>query len=152
VNGMSIEEEFERQQLHFAAQGGDLDEVRRLLAEGHDLNALDILGHTPLHYAVDNEDLRLVDLLLNHGADVNAHANDVRRISDTPLGKVAPTCSLEMAKRLIAAGADPLIPGWMQRTALDRAAERKRGEGPQVYELLKAAAEHASPSRRKPRR
>lgn len=128
---------FEREQLHIAAQDGDSEYVRELIADGRDVNAFDELGMTPLHYAAMNGHIAVVDLLLANGADVNAHHEP--SIGNTPLGEVAGNCSLEIAKRLVDAGADPTIPGFMQITALDRAQARKRGDGPPVYALLKKA-------------
>ena len=125
---------FEEVLLHVAAQDGDLDEVRRLLAQGRDINAFDDLGKTPLHYAVMEEHLEVARFLIEQGADVNAHHEPT--ISNTPLSEVAGNCSMAIAKLLIDAGADPTIRGWMQLNALDRAEGRKRGDGPEVYELL----------------
>ena len=43
---------FEREQLHAAAQHGDLIAVRRLIADGFPVNAFDDdLARTPLHHA-----------------------------------------------------------------------------------------------------
>ena len=39
---------------------------------------------------------------------------------------------------MIRVGANPIIPGWMQLTALYRAGNRKEGEGKRVYKLLLA--------------
>ena len=54
--------------------GGRIDKVRQLIKEGHDVNAKDNGGRTPLHVAVGALDLNLeiISLLLKHGADVNA--------------------------------------------------------------------------------
>ncbi len=73
---------------------------------------------------------------------MNAH--DERRIGETPLGNVAASCSYEMAKRLVDAGADPTIPGWMMLTALDRASTRKRPDGERVFKLLASVAAQKS--------
>jgi ankyrin repeat protein len=124
----------ENDELHAAAQRGDLKMIERLVAAGHDINAFDGLGMTPLHYAAKGEQLDVAAYLLRRGADVNAHHE--ASIGNTPLAEVAGNCSLPMATLLVEAGADPTIPGWMQLTALHRAARRKRGDGPRVYQLL----------------
>jgi hypothetical protein len=69
---------------------------------------------------------------------VNAHDESV--IGNTVLGDVASNCSFEVAQILVAAGADPTIPGWMQLTALDKSQERKEPEGVRVHRLLEHTA------------
>jgi ankyrin repeat protein len=130
--------QFQREQLHRAAQDGDLARVQQLLAAKYPVNRFDDLGKTPLHYAVAEEHMEVVDALLRAGAHVNAR--DEHRIGDTPLGEYAGSCSYEMVKRLVDAGADPTIPGWMMLTALDRARDRKRPDARQVLKLLESAA------------
>jgi ankyrin repeat protein len=124
--------------LHRAAREGDLTRVQELLAARYSVNRFDELGKTPLHYAAAGEHFAVVDALLAAGADVNAR--DEKVIGETPLGECAASCSYEMAKRLVDAGADPTIPGWMMSTALDRAQGRKRAEGQRVLALLLSAA------------
>ena len=134
----SIEDVLRREQLHFAAQDGDLAQVTRLLNEGHSPNVFDELGKTPLHYAAAHGHLDVMRLLLASGADVNAHDESV--IGNTVLGDVASNCSFEVAKTLVDAGANPTIPGWMRLTALDKSEERKKPEGVRVHQLLSQAA------------
>src|SRR5213596_270419 len=142
-----FEEQMKREQLHAAAQDGDLVRVRKLLADGFPVSAFDEdLGRTPLHYAAAEGHVEVMKALIEAGADVNAH--DERTIGHTPLGLVARRCSYEVAKLLVDAGADPRIPGWMQLTALDRSAERKRPEGVRVHKLLQGAAERLRSSGR----
>lgn len=132
---------FEKEQLHFAANEGDIDKVKELIRDGYDVNAFDEdLSLTPLHYAAKGEHLEIVEYLLSVGADVNAH--EEVKICETPLGEIAANCSYEMAELLINAGANPAIPGWMQITALDRARNRTKAEGKRVYELLAGAAKY----------
>ena len=128
----------EREQLHCAAQSGDVRAVKELLSEGFQPNEYDELGKTPLHYAAEGNYLEVMKLLIDSGANVNAY--DERVIGNTPLREVAGNCSYEVAKLLIDSGADPTIPGWMQITALHQARERKRPEGLRVRELLEQAA------------
>src|SRR5690606_4966362 len=126
--------------LHFAAGEGDLAAVQALISEGLDVNAKDSdLRLTPLHYAAAGEHIDVVRYLLDAGADVNAIEPAVA--GDTPLGHVAQNCSLAMARALLDAGANPLIPGGMQLTPLQLAGRRKRPEGRQVFELLRRVAQ-----------
>lgn len=127
-----------REQLHFAAQNGDVPRVKQLLAEGSAVNAFDELGKAPLHYAAEKSRLEIMQLLIAAAADVNAH--DERQVGNTPLGEVAGNCSVEVARLLVNAGADPTIPGWMGITALQKASGRKRPEGVKVRLLLEEAA------------
>ena len=123
------------ERLHFAARDGDLARVEQLIDSGCDVNAVDYgMNYTPLHYAVTQGHLPVVAYLLAKGADVNAH--DDETIGETPFGAAAASCSLDMAKLLVDAGANPIIPGWMGLTALDRAKDRKKPEGQRVHGLL----------------
>jgi ankyrin repeat protein len=126
---------YQKELLHFAAEKGELDEVKKLVENGYDINAFDdSISFTPLHFAAMNGHIDVVKYLLSVGADVNA--NEEEKIGDTPLGAVAASCSYEIAEILVKAGANPTIPGWMQITALDRASARKKEEGRRVYALL----------------
>jgi ankyrin repeat protein len=130
---------YEKEQLHFAAQDGDLTKAKELIEAGYDVNAIDEgMELTPLHYAVREEKFKVAEYLISAGAEVNAH--EANKAGETPLGDVAETCSYEMAEFLINNGANPTIPGWMQLTALDRAKNRKNEEGRRVYDLLLEAA------------
>jgi ankyrin repeat protein len=129
---------YTQEQLHIAVQDGDCDEIRQLIAEGYDVNGFDELSTTPLQYAVEAENLEVAQLLIDLGANVNAH--DAAKSGNTALAAVAQTCSLAVAEFLLQCGADPTIPGWMHLSALDRAKERKKPEGVQVYKLLLAHA------------
>jgi ankyrin repeat protein len=132
------EDWLQAEKLHFAAMDGDASRCAQLIAEDYDPSAFDELGKTPLHYAAENEHLDVVALLISHGADVNARHEP--SIGNTPLAEAAGSCSLRMARMLLDAGADPTIRSWMQLNAIDRAQDRKRGDGPRVYELLRRYA------------
>ena len=130
-------------QMHFAAAEGDLTRVKELVAKGHQLNTFDDLDWTPLHHAAKGNHVELVRYLIHSGADVNAH--DEQKIGNTVLNQVAANCSLEMARILVEAGADPTIPGWMLLSALDKSNKRKRPEGREVHKLFCAVAARRNP-------
>ena len=68
-------------QLFEAVRQGDNNEVRRLVAAGANVNAVenkDKYDNTmPLHVAVDGDNLECVRFLIEHGADVNAKNSKV---------------------------------------------------------------------------
>ena len=131
--------QFQLEQLHRAAQDGDLARVSELIERKYPFNRFDDLGKTPLHYAVQDNRLEVVKRLIEAGANVDAH--DERVIGNTPLSDYAHECTYEMAKVLIDAGADPTIRGWMQMNALDHARERKDANARKIVRLLGEAAE-----------
>lgn len=65
-----------QQQLQFAIEQGDLEQVKILLEEDIDLDITFPNGKTPLSMAVEREALHIVKLLLAHGADVNLPNED----------------------------------------------------------------------------
>lgn len=93
-------------ELHFAAQAGELAEVRRLLSLGADVNAVDSNGITPLKYASAEPQPEVLRLLIASGA--SATIADHRGF--TPMHCVAGHGffdeAIEMAEILLRAGAD----------------------------------------------
>jgi ankyrin repeat protein len=134
----SFDAQFQREQLHIAAQAGDLAKMEDLVRRKYPLNRFDEIGKTPLHYAVQENRLDVVKWLLHAGANVNA--NDERQIGNTPLRDYVHECTFEMAKCLIDAGAAPTIRGWMQMNAIDSARMRKDANAEKILRLLEEAA------------
>jgi ankyrin repeat protein len=130
--------QFEREQLHRAAQDGDLARVNDLIGRKYPLNRFDELGMTPLHHAVKGNHLEVVKRLIEAGVNVNAH--DGRVIGNTPLSDNVRECTYEMAKVLIDAGADPTIRSWMQMNAVDRARQRNDASARKILRLLEETA------------
>ena len=85
-----------------AVKAQDAGTVRRLLADGTDVDAPQPDGATALHWAAFRDYLAIADLLLDAGANVNA-ANE---LGATPLWLATDNGSAAMVERLLAAGAD----------------------------------------------
>ncbi|HEX8072796.1 MAG TPA: ankyrin repeat domain-containing protein [Pyrinomonadaceae bacterium] len=95
--------------LHKAAAVGDAGAVRRLLAEGADVNATAVITEptpnywvTPLMLAAEAGHAAIAHLLLEHGAAVNAQDRE----GWTPLMRAAAYWHVEVARLLLAYGAD----------------------------------------------
>ena len=118
-----------------AARSRDLDAVRTLLAEGHEVDAPQADGATALAWAAHRDDAAMADLLLQAGADPNA-AND---LGVTPLMLAGENGSAPMAERLLRAGADPNLARPAGGTALMMAA--RSGSTAVVRRLIAAGAD-----------
>ena len=97
--------------IHDAAGAGEVEQVRRLLAEGTDVNAKTDEGNTPLHAAAAWGHRDVVAVLLSAGADVNAK----ERNGMTPLHFAANGDHDNVAALLIESGADVnanAVNGW----------------------------------------
>jgi len=88
--------------LHRAANRGDVQAVRSLLAQGADAKAANRYGVTPLSLACLNRDGAIVEMLLKAGAD----ANTVLPGGETALMTAARAGNTGAVKALLASGAD----------------------------------------------
>jgi len=69
--GFSIYKYLKNCKLHEASKTDNIDKVRKLLNEGHLVNALDSrFGLTPLHFAVRNGRMEIAQLLIENGASL----------------------------------------------------------------------------------
>ncbi len=105
--------------LHKAAEEGDIEQVRSLVASGAGVNAQTTGDWTPLHYAVREGHGEIVALLLHHGANVNARDTG----GDTPLDVAIWSEHPDLAERLIAEGAEVKTENNLGETPLHEAAD-----------------------------
>jgi TolB-like protein/ankyrin repeat protein/class 3 adenylate cyclase len=116
--------------LHAAVQKNDVETIRRLMADGFNVNAKDYFGSTSLHIASYTGNAEIVALLIDSGADIEARARgypDNRFLFATPLMVASQRGHLSVAELLISAGADAntkntTVEGGSTRTAIHWAA------------------------------
>ncbi len=91
------------EQLCEAVDRGDIEQVRSLLADGANVNAISTFSSvTPLYLAVESGNLRIAELLIARGADANVRDEG----NATPLHEAAAAGRKEMVNLLIAHGAN----------------------------------------------
>ncbi len=86
-----------------AAKDGDLEQVKKLIAAGADVNAGDERGQTPLHFAARGGYDQIARLLIAQGADVNV---SMERGPWTPLLDAALAGHAKVVKVLLENGAE----------------------------------------------
>ncbi len=87
--------------LYRAIQGGDLDQIKRHIHWGTDINQTDPQGEQPLHVAARRGRLIIARELLENGADPNA----TNRAGETPLQVALVAGKTQLAGVLLEAGA-----------------------------------------------
>ena len=106
--------------LHMAVQGGHEGIVKRLLAGGADLSAMDSLGQTPLCLAAGMGREGLVGLLLANGAEVDSGGGGHY---GTPLHMAVQAEHEGIVRRLLACGAELSAKNPRGQTPLEMAEE-----------------------------
>ena len=100
-----------------ASYGGSVEEVKRLLLMGADINTKNQFGSTPFKLAVVGNNVNVVELFLQLGQDPNKDSNEA--IPDaTPLMSAAANGNIELLKLLLKYGAKPDYPTSAGGTAL----------------------------------
>jgi len=113
-----IEKDRKGWNLHRAAKEGRFFEARDLIVRGHDLEAKNEEGDTPLHTAASCNSRSVAQVLIEHGANTEAKNNT----GDTPLHCAAKSNSLDVARLLIDRGANTegTDLSWMDQIDEDR--------------------------------
>src|SRR3990167_2033367 len=102
-------------ELVHAAIEGDINEVKRLLALGADIDNLETRKSSPLNSAVMGQHLDVIRFLLMKGA--NPNLLDIHGL--TPLHRAVSYKRLNIVRELLAHKADPNIKAWDDATVFD---------------------------------
>ncbi|MGD9750148.1 MAG: ankyrin repeat domain-containing protein [Acidimicrobiia bacterium] len=122
-----------------AAEAGDVDAVRRLLAEGAPVDPVDTAGRTPLVVASYAGDLELATVLIEAGADVNHQDRTKQSAYLIATSEIGPDAGLTLLRLTLAHGADVTAKDSFNGTGLIRAAHR--GYADIIDELIGAGIE-----------
>jgi ankyrin repeat protein len=106
--------------LHDAAVAGDVDAIRRLVADGADLDARDGAGRTPVMAATVAHQAEAVQVLLEAGADVDLRDDRL----DNPFLYAGAEGLLDILRLANEAGADPALTNRYGGVAVIPASER----------------------------
>ena len=128
-------DEVGRTKSWWAARHGQLEEVKRLLAEGANPNQMDIDGEAALHAAARWGQIDVVEVLLSNGADIGAKA----LYGMTPLQVSVEQGQLGTARVLLTRSADANARELFGRSPLHDAVSR--GNGQLVSLLLQHGAD-----------
>jgi len=141
-NGVDVnsKDEYGQTPLHLAVRYGNENIANLLISKGANVHARDRYGNMPLHYAAQYEQTKMAELLINSGANVNAKSN--RGWTALHFSAEYGWTSLDMAKLLIAKGADLDAEDNCRATPLDMASWNSMKD---LVELLMAkGAKHYS--------
>jgi ankyrin repeat protein len=100
--GMNTNQTDLNEKLIEASKNYNIQEVRRLIKDGADVNARNKYDNTPLIWATHNSKLEAIKLLIQNGANVNTQNRD----GDTPLLWAACNNNLDTIKLLVQNGAN----------------------------------------------
>jgi ankyrin repeat protein len=89
--------------LHIASSNDDIENVKKLIENGKDVNSYNINGNTPLHEACINGHTNVIKFLISIGAKINAKNHYSR---DTPLHKAVQNNHIDSVKILLEANAE----------------------------------------------
>jgi ankyrin repeat protein len=100
-------------ELVLAAQGGDIDLVKRKIADGAPIEGLGLGGMTALFVASSRGDVPMVDCLLNAGANPNHILDEIISTDEvkrkTALNAAIGAGSVDAIDLLLSRGANPLL-------------------------------------------
>ncbi len=131
--------ERERDLVH-AAERGEIDAVRKLVAEGAQINWRDYRGRTALLAATQRNRVEVARFLIQEGADVNA--KDL--IQDSPFLLAGALGRLALLRLMIPAGADLTDTNRFGGTALIPAAHRGHVEAVKFLLTTKIDVNHVN--------
>lgn len=124
--------------LVFAAGDGDYEEVKRLIAAGHDVMERSKVGETPLHTAAISGNADVVKALLDAGADPNARTAGGQYLKMTPTHWMVFGKHEAGLAELIKAGADVNAQNTQGKTPMDMAISMNK-HGVELLKMLHEA-------------
>ena len=94
-------------ELHIAAEDGNVSEVEQLLSRGEDVEAPDKAGATPLYLAVSKGHIQVTERLMDAGADPERVVADLYGNATTPLHTAVAKGHVDIVRSMLQRGANP---------------------------------------------
>ncbi|MCT4612103.1 MAG: ankyrin repeat domain-containing protein [Clostridia bacterium] len=125
--------QYKSDEIHKAANRGDLDMVKEILKTSPDVDIRDSFGGTALHTAMFQENIEVVETLIDAGYDVNAQGTSNKY---TPLHDAVWANNIDAARLLVESGADLSIENNEGETPFEKAVSEGKTK---IAEYLKQA-------------
>ena len=135
LNVTNAQQQRGTQNIHQAIINGEIDQVKKLLSSGVDVNFKNRMGWTPLHTAMSRDKWEIAELLMTKNPDLNARDNQGR----TPLYIAVEKEQMKFVETLLAKNVDVNAVARGGQNALTLA--RSKGNKELTDLLLKHGAE-----------
>mmetsp|Transcript_2618 Transcript_2618/g.4766 ORF Transcript_2618/g.4766 Transcript_2618/m.4766 type:complete len:1557 (+) Transcript_2618:155-4825(+) len=141
VKSLGVSNQLGRNPLHMACQAGSIEGLEHMVDAGGDLTATATNGDTPLHVCVAEGHIKMSNVLISLGADYDAP----NKLGYTPLHVAVQAGHQHIVRDLVAIPEIEIHKNARNGMSAVVMAEKGKVEHPEIYEMLREAAEQRPP-------